>query len=355
MTELFGGKMTRTELLRRVGNFAQVAGIREYTYSSGRADGVRAIGVNTGALQYELLPGRCLDVGFASYKGVPFGYISKSGICHPAFYNKTDPTGFQDNFLGGALTTCGLHNIGPAGESGGRNVQLHGRVASIPAEKVGVREVWDGDECAFHVDGEVRHSAFYHEDLILRRNVSSRMGEASLRIVDEVENLDFAPSPCVMLYHVQFGFPFLDAGSRLITSPIRKSEARPGTPDAELADFGQFGPPEDGADESCFYHAFQSDALGRAVACLFNPGLGERGMGVYVRYDVRTLPVFVQWKMLRSREYVCGLEPSSARLDRRGPDEMAANTLAPLEKRRFELEIGVVEGEDACRKLVGTR
>jgi hypothetical protein len=352
---LFGQDLSRTDLLRRVGSFAQVAGIREYTYSSGRADGVRAIAVNTGAFSYELLPGRCLDVGLASYKGLPVGYASKSGICHPAFYNKTDPTGFGDNFLAGALTTCGMHAIGPGGECAGRAVQQHGRLSNIPAEKVGTRETWDGDECSFRVDGEVRHSAFYREDLVLRRTVTSRMGEAAIHIEDEVENLDFAPSPCLLLYHAQFGFPFLDTDSTLFTSPVRARVARPGTPETELATFNRFGQPTDGAEESCFYHSFEPDAQGRAAACLFNPNLGERGMGAYVRFDTRTLPLLVQWKMLRSREYVCGLEPATARLDNRSAEEMAENTLAPLEKRRFALEIGVVEGEDECRELVSER
>ncbi len=355
MPELFGKKLSRAELLRRVGNFAQVAGIREYAYTSGKADGVRAVGVNTGPFAYELLPGRCLDVGFASYRGLPVGYISKSGVCHPAFYDKNDPTGFQDNFLAGALTTCGLHNIGPASECGGRPQQLHGRVANIPAEKVSVREEWDGDECTFRVEGEVRHSSFYHEDLVLRRSVTSRMGGTSLRIVDEVENMDFAPTPCFILYHAQFGYPFLDEGTRLITSPVRRSTARPGVPEGLLAECGSFGPPVDGAEEACFYHEFEPDERGRAVACLFNPDLGERGAGVYVRFDTRALPVLTQWKMLRSREYVCGLEPGNAPLENRGAAEIAASTLAPLEKRCFEIEIGVVEGEEECRKLAGAR
>lgn len=355
--DLFGRTFSRTELLRRVGSFAQVAGLREYTYSSGRADGVRAVGVNTGALAFEVLPGRALDIAAASYKGIPVGYASKSGLCHPAFYNRADPGGFEDSFLGGVLTTCGMHTIGPASEHGGRTNILHGRLANIPAEKIAVHEDWNDDGCTFRVEGEVRHSSFYREDLVLRRSVTASLGGTSLRIEDVVENRDFAPSPCLLLYHIQFGFPFLDEASRLVTSPARSVTARPGTPESEVAAHAVFAPPADGVPEACFYHDFEpggADGEGRAAACLFNPRLGERGMGVYVRYDTRTLPVFVQWKMLRSREYVCGLEPATARLDRRDAAEMAANTLAPLEKRRFAVEIGVVEGEDECARITGT-
>lgn len=355
MPTLYGEKYTKADLLRRVGNLAQVAGVREYTYNSGKADGVRAVSVNTGPFTYELLPGRCLDVGFASYKGFPVGYISKSGVCHPAFYNRADPASFHDNFLAGALTTCGLHNIGPASECCGQFHQSHGRVANLPAEKVGVSEDWDGDECAFRVRGTVRHSSFYHEDLVLRRVVTSRLGGACLRIEDEVENLDFAPSPALLLYHAQFGFPFLDAESRLITSPRRSSIVRGTGAEADPEEFSRFAPPTDGKEEICYYHTFEPDKEGRAVACIFNPKLGARGMGAYVRFDTRTLPTMVQWKMLRSREYVCGLEPVNARLDNRSAEEMAGSMIAPMEKRRFALEIGVIEGEEECREFAGAR
>lgn len=352
MAELFGKAYSREELLRRVGNLNQVAGIREFTYSSGRADGVKAVEINTGPMKFEVLPGRCLDISFASYRGVPFGYISKSGVRHPAFYGKTDPTGFQDNFLAGVLTTCGMHNIGPAREFAGRMQQLHGELPNMPAEKVSVGEGWDEDDCVFSVAGEVHYSSFYQQDIILRRRISSRLGGTSIRIEDEVENLDFAPSPCLLLYHAQFGFPFLDAGTILVTSPMARTQPRPGTPSSLAGDFATFGEPADGAGEACFYHTFIPDVRGWAGAALFNPRLGERGMGVYVRYDTATLPYFVQWKMLRSREYVCGLEPSTAPLDERSASDIAANTLQPLEKRRFRLEIGVVEGEEDCRKLM---
>ncbi len=354
MPVLFGKRHSREELLRRIGNTAQIAGIREYTYSSGRADGVKAAHINNGLLTVETLPGRCLDIASLSYKGIPAGYYSKSGLRHPAYFAKTDPTGFHANFLGGVLTTCGLLNIGPAANSGERMHPLHGELSAIPAEKIAVSEQWDGDECIFHISGEVRHAAFYHEDLVLRRRISTSLGSPFVSIEDEVENCDFAPVSCLLLYHIQFGYPFLSESTRLITSPMVKSTVRPGTPESELQRFATFGPPVDGAAEACFYHTFAPDPNGWAIACLFNPDLGADGLGVYVRYRTDTLPYFIQWKMLRSREYVCGLEPANAPLDSvdRTPDIVASVTLHPLEKRRYRLELGFVESVDALHNLV---
>lgn len=353
MPELLGKKYTRADLMRRVGSLTQVAGIREYTYNSGRADGVRAVEVNTGPLRFELLPTRCLDVSFASYRGIPFGYISKSGVRHPAYFSPADPNSFGANFLAGVMTTCGLHSYGPPATVQGVQHQLHGEIANIAAEELMVREEWQGNDCTFTVAGTIKFSRFYAEDLVLRRVVTARLGESSFTVEDEIENRDFAPTPCLPLYHVQFGFPFLSELSRLISSPIVKTVPRNEEAARRVGNFAKFGPPLDGQDEYCFYHTFKPDAAGRATAAIFNPELGERGMGVYVRYDIASLPVFIQWKMLRSREYVCGLEPAAAPLDNRGEDILRASQLAPLEKRRYRLRIGVIEGEEECRRFTG--
>lgn len=353
MANLFGREYSRRELLRHVGNMHQVAGIREYTYASGRSAGVRAFTVNTGYFEFEVLPSRCLDVSYGRYKGVPIGYMSKSGVRHPAYFNKSDPTGFPDNFFAGVVTTCGLHNFGPAVERGGRVRNMHGEVANCPADLVSVSETWEGDGCEFAISGEMRHSRFYGEDLVLRRRIVAELGKSSFVIEDEVENEDFAPSDCLLLYHANFGFPFLDAGARLITSPLIRSEARVKGEEERARGFDRFGEPVDGEEEVCVYHEFEADGEGYAGACLFNSALGERGMGVYVRYDVTTLPRFVEWKMLRSREYVCGLEPATAGLDELGEGERRAARIMPGEKRAFRVEIGVVEGEGECRRIVG--
>lgn len=355
MTHLFGKDYSHRELLRRIGNIRQIAGIREYTYASGRSAGVRAFTVNTGYFEFEVLASRCLDVSHGKYKGVPFGYISKSGVRHPSYFNKSDPTSFLDNFCGGVLTTCGLHNFGPAAERGGRTHNMHGEVANCPADLVSVSETWEGDDCEFVISGEMRHSRFYGEDLVLRRRIIAELGKSSFVIEDEVENEDFSPGYCLLLYHANFGFPFLDAATRLITSPRIVSEPRPGILKEQMHDFDKFANPADGENEICVYHTFEPDAEGFAGACLFNPDLGEKGMGVYIRYDMTTLPRFVQWKMLRSREYVCGLEPATAALDDLDENEARAAKIMSGEKRTFRVEIGVAEGLDKCSRIVGCK
>lgn len=136
-----------------------------------------------------------------------------------------------------------------------------------------------------------------------------------------------------------------------MTSPKKAIRRRNGI--GMLKQSMSFAPPEDDADETCFYIEFEPDSQGNVTACLFNPNLGEEGMGAYVRYRCDTLPVFIHWTILRSREYVCGLEPANCILDDRSEKDITLCRLAPLEKRRFSVEIGVVEGERSCQKLIG--
>lgn len=351
MARMFGKEYTREELYKRIGNIHQVAGIKESVYSGGWADGVKAITVNTGCLSIEILPSRCLDVSHGSFKGMPFGYISKSGVRNPTNFSKADPTSFLDNFCAGVFTTCGLHNIGSPAKRDGKQHHLHGEIANIPAENVSVSEEWKGDDCEFTVSGTVRHSRFYGEDLVLKRKITTALGARWFRVEDEVENQDLAPSECFLLYHANFGFPFLDETTKLVTSPIAKSKPRPGVPAERMKNFDSFALPKNGEEEICIYHTFKPNADGYAAACLFNPAL-RGGVGVYIKWKTDTLPCFTQWKMLRSREYVCGLEPGTALLEDPTKKELATAKLAPWEKRKFELEIGIVEGEQACRKLV---
>ncbi len=108
----------------------------------------------------------------------------------------------------------------------------------------------------------------------------------------------------------------------------------------------------DGIEEECFYHTFDTED-GMVTACLFNPNLGEEGMGVYIKYDTNQLPEIIQWKMMRSREYVCGLNPSTNYGEGRKQalENEEVTFINPLEKREFSVEIGVTEGDVLIKSL----
>jgi len=158
MAKVFGKEYRKEELMKKTGNLSQVCGIREFTFNSGRAKGVDAIDVNAGDLKFTVLSSRCLDIGQASYKGFPFGYISKSGLRAPEYFMEKKAKGFLDSFYGGLVTTSGLNNIGVDCVVDGREYGVHGEIANIPAEMVSKREYWDDDELYFEISGKIRHN-----------------------------------------------------------------------------------------------------------------------------------------------------------------------------------------------------
>ncbi|MEG2882882.1 MAG: DUF4432 family protein, partial [Christensenella sp.] len=83
--ELFGKRVTKEELTKRVGDMSQIADAREGVLSAGKADGVRVIDVKTGGgFSFSILPSRGMDIAWADYKGIPVAYIGKSGVVSPA-------------------------------------------------------------------------------------------------------------------------------------------------------------------------------------------------------------------------------------------------------------------------------
>ncbi len=90
-----------------------------------------------------------------------------------------------------------------------------------------------------------------------------------------------------------------------------------------------------------------------ACACLYNPNLGASGMGFFVRFDTRQLPEFIQWKMMRSREYVCGLNPATTFGEGRKQalENNQAMFIESMEKKVFSIELGVIEGDSFLKNL----
>ena len=67
MSEIFGSDWTRRDLLRRVGDASQLAGIRRATLLDGRERGVKVFGFRTGGgLNFTVVPSRGMDIANAS-------------------------------------------------------------------------------------------------------------------------------------------------------------------------------------------------------------------------------------------------------------------------------------------------
>jgi hypothetical protein len=344
MANLFNRSWTRAELLSYIGDLSQIAGIRLGQWTDGTERGLRVADFSTGSgLAFSVLLDRGMDIGPASYKGMPLAWVSPTGWSHPMYY---DPQGIEwlRTFGAGLLTGCGLTYLGAPDDDNGESLGLHGRLSHLPAQRLRVEEAWQGDECSFWIEGEMRQARALGENLRLKRRIEVELGGNRIAIRDLVENLGVAESPLMLLYHINLGFPFLDETSELVAEPHlvepRDSAAEPG-----LQEWMRFQKPEPGYVEQVFYHDLPVDKDGWASVQLLNR---SRKLGLCVRFQKASLPNLVQWKMMGQSNYVLGIEPANCRVGGRS-QERARGTLQflqPGEQREFQVEIEVSEGEE---------
>ena len=98
----------------------------------------------------------------------------------------------------------------------------------------------------------------------------------------------------------------------------------------------------------------KADGDGYAWAALVNPLLLQgHPLGLYLKYKKEQLPRFVEWKMMGEGEYVVGMEPSNAGVEGRDRDRANGTLqfLEPWEERRYEIEVGLIVGQDEYRQF----
>ncbi len=347
MARLFDQEFTRPDLLERVGDISQIGGVRLMRLEDGSEEGVRLIETRTGTgFRFTVLPSRGMDISFAEYKGIPLSWRSCTGDVSPAFY-EPEGDGWHRIFYGGMVITCGLTNVGPPCQDEGEKLGRHGRISATPAQCVHADGYWEGDEYEILIRGRMRQATFWGENLSLTRRIHARLGASMLRIEDEVENLDFSPSPLMFLYHVNLGFPVVSEDSILFI-PTKNVVPMEVSVDSEI--YGHFHPPMAGAPSQVFYHEVASDPEGRVLVALFNQKLS---IGVYIQYNKNQLKNLVQWKMFGQGVYVMGIEPANCHVEGRSRERERGTLefLPPGGKRDFHLEIGVLENTSELREV----
>ena len=213
--------MERSDILGRVGSMQQLAYARRIRYEEGRAAGMRAIEVKNGDVRFVAMEDKALDVSEFEYRGVSLGFLSKPGLNgRNPFDTLSDDV--VRSIMGGMFFTCGFENIGaPYTDAEGKRYPLHGRIRTSPAEHVRADAGWEGDDYAVTLSGEVREAELFGENLVLRRTVSSRLGEASIAVADEVVNEGFTPQPMMFMYHCNVGWPLLSESAEIVIPSIR--------------------------------------------------------------------------------------------------------------------------------------
>lgn len=325
-----------TKLLKQLGNIEQLAGIRRSRLIGGRGEGIElAEFYNAAGLRFTLVPDRCMDIYDLSYKGVNLSFQSKNGLTSPHAFNAMNGE-FAEQWPGGALVTCGLDNVGGHSDNG-EVFPTHGRIGHMPTKHFGTDCCWEGGDYVLKACGEVAQTKMYSRNLSLRRSVETSLRGKSVKIHDIITNFDSAEEPYMLLYHFNFGYPLLQWDSKVEAS---RAETRAMT---ELCTGSRdMMAPEDGRGEELY---FRTGFGGRAAGVIYNMRLG---LGAYVAFDTENLPNLVQWKMMKSHDYVLALEPCNTCLLNR-EEALAQGKIAILpafSSVENHLELGILEGRE---------
>ncbi len=353
--ELYGKKLTVRQLRRRVGNMDQVAGVRTVQLDDGKERPTRAALVHTGVgLEFAVLLDRCLDIASASYMGKAMGWRSKTGDVAPQYF---EPEGLRwlRSYSGGLVTTCGLMNVGaPRPESALLGTGLHGRIGHTPAKDVKITQEWQGQDYVLSVTGTMRETVVFGENLTLTRTVSTKLGQTRFWIHDVVTNEGFDTIKYMLLYHCNIGWPAVDEGSEMI-SPSRLVAPRDAEAEEGKEDWYKVDAPIHKYAEKCYYHDMTPARDGTVTVAVVNDGFisGREGFGVYVKYNKKQLPRFVEWKQMGEQDYVIGLEPCNCGVEGRQIDEELGllHSLRAGERSEFHLEFGAITTKEDRKAL----
>ncbi|MHB8961921.1 MAG: aldose 1-epimerase family protein [Saccharofermentanales bacterium] len=293
-------------VMKYTGGAGAVNRVERVSYSEGKAKGSEAIMITTGSgLQLTILPDRGMDIAHVSFRGVAVSFITKNGVTGPAAVNPHEDE-FLRYFNGGLLTTCGLRNVGPScREENGEFHPLHGRYDTIPAVETGIRRP---DSDTVEITGTVNETALFGCHLRLERQITVSNAASMITIEDTLVNSSANDEEFMLLYHFNFGFPFLQNGCFLEFEDSDKVIPRTDEALAGMDRYTIIEEPDDNYSEQVFFHLQDGGEDRFAKVRVVNP---ELGITATVRYDTSVLPVLAQWKSMKSGDYALGLEPSN--------------------------------------------
>ncbi len=335
--------------------------IRKRTLRGGLRDGIDLIELHNGALSFSILPTRGMGLWHADYRGLSLGWRAPvEGPVHPKYVNLADRGGL--GWLAGfdeLLCRCGLASNGPPGEDAWTDaagatrkaqLTLHGRIANLPAQAVEVAVSLD-PPYELSVTGEVEEAALFFPQLKLTTTYTTIPGSNRVVVSDKVVNRGARPAEMQLLYHVNLGPPFLEAGSRVL-APVREVAPLTARAAEGIDTLETYGPPVPGFAEQVYVYQLIADARGMTLALLMNAAADR---AVCLRWPAAALPCFTVWKNTQALEegYVTGLEPATNYPNFRGVERKAGRVrlLPPGGSWSARWSIEVADNADAVLAL----
>jgi hypothetical protein len=257
-----------------------------------------------------------MGVWRARYKDLSLGWDSPvKRPVHPRHVNLAarGGLGWLDGF-NELLCRCGLASNGPPGDDAGAKspvesqLTLHGRIANTPAHRVEVH-VDDAGAGTISVSGVVDETTMFGPQLRLETTIATEAGSNAFTISDKVTNLGSSDAELELLYHANFGRPFLEAGAT-VHCPARVVAPRNARAAEGIAAYNTYLGPTPGYAEQVYFYDLLADDQGQTLALLTN---AHGRLGVSLHFSRKQLPCFTVWKCTQADAdgYVTGLEPGT--------------------------------------------
>ncbi|MFQ6095479.1 MAG: aldose 1-epimerase family protein [Candidatus Bathyarchaeia archaeon] len=336
-------------------------GIEKCRLYGGLSDCVDVVEVDNGRLSFTVVPTRGMGIWKGSFEGVPLGWNSPvKSLVHPSFVNleARGGLGWLDGF-NEWIVRCGIENFGAPGPDvitdnmGNKKevmLTLHGKIANIPASivkaRIGLEEPYE-----LGVTGVVHERSMFGSNFRMDTEITTTPKGNSIKIVDTIRNLRSVPDEMQILYHCNYGSPFLEEDSRLV-APIQEVVPRDPRAAEGIKEFELFGPPEAGFVEQVFFFRLKGDEEGRTLVMLVN---SDETKAVSISFSVKQLPCFTLWKNTNSlgEGYVVGLEPGTSYPNTRAfeREHNRVVQLQPGENYRSEINLSVHLGSDDVQRV----
>ncbi|MCS7016212.1 MAG: aldose 1-epimerase family protein [Gemmatales bacterium] len=330
--------------------------ISKRTLRGGKRDGVELLEVHNGVLTLSVLPTRGMGLWRGEYRGWRLGWQAPvRGPVHPQWVQLLDRGGL--GWLDGFdewICRCGLHSNGPPGHDPQPNefLPLHGRIANQPAHYLAV-EVQSEPPFLLSVTGRVQESTLFFSHLELRSTFRTPLGANWFEIEDEIINLSTKSAELELLYHCNFGPPFLENGSRVV-APIRELAPRNARAAEGIDNWDKYLGPTPGFVEQVYFADLATNAVGMTLALLHN---AAQDKGVVLRWLKAQLPHFIVWKNTAAVEdgYVTGLEPATNLPNFKAFEREQGRviSLPPHGQYRAVLRIEVLDRRESVQAVLG--
>jgi len=319
-----------------------------HALDDGLRAGVDLVEINNGAMTFEAIPTRGMGIRRAWLKDdreiSSIGWQSPvRGPVHPGFVDLGEPSGL--GWLDGfdeLLVRCGLESNGaPDFDDTTQRLKypLHGRIANKPAHELQLTV--DTDQQEISLRGVVEETRFHFLKLRMTSTITTKFGSKSFTVRDEVENFSASPTAMQMLYHVNFGLPLLDGGSRVV-APVQTIVPRNPRAAGGIKSWDSYSAPEPGFEEQVYFFELHAGEGGQTRTLLKN---AHATRGVSLVFNKQQLPYFTLWKNTTGAPdgYVTGLEPGTNFPNPRSFETTKNRVvkLAPGQKQTFDVTLEI--------------